>query len=84
VALVPNRPRWQEDFRHVVTDPSGRFEWIGIPPGEYKAYAWDEVEDGEWNDPDFLRQFAKQAEAVTVEPNGHASVDVKLGVSDQR
>ncbi len=52
------------------SNTSGSFTFSGVPPGSYKLYAWDGVESGEWEDPDFRKPFDDRA------------VDVKLGSSD--
>src|ERR1039458_3300224 len=41
------------------TDQSGNFTFSRVTPGEYKAYAWDEVESGAWFDPDFLKPIER-------------------------
>jgi hypothetical protein len=37
-----------------------------VPPGEYKIYAWDEIEDGAYMDPDFLKPFETKGESISV------------------
>lgn len=42
VVLVPNAPR-RTAFAHyktVMTDYHGHFEFVDVPPGEYKLFAW--------------------------------------------
>ena len=36
----------------------------GIAPGEYKIFSWEEVEDGAWEDPDFLKLFEQKGVPV--------------------
>jgi len=36
-----------------------------VAPGEYKVFAWDDIEDGAWYDSDFLRDIEARGEAVT-------------------
>jgi hypothetical protein len=33
-------------------DLSGRFAFPTLPPGDYKIYAWESIEDNGWFDPD--------------------------------
>jgi hypothetical protein len=54
----------------------GHFLLRGIPPGDYKIFCWDEVEDGAWEDPDFLKAFEKQGQSVSMEEAGSKTVDV--------
>ena len=49
--------QWGQDSRRiriVRPDKNGRFQARGVPPGEYFATALEFVEDGAWNDPQFL------------------------------
>jgi hypothetical protein len=60
-------------FRSTTTDQSGRFTIRGIVPGDYKLLAWEDVETGAWEDPEFLKDFEDRSETVTVRPNGQES-----------
>jgi hypothetical protein len=55
-------------FRDTNTDQSGRFEIRGIPPGDYQVFGWDDVDEGAWLDPAFLKTFEDQrrGERVTI------------------
>lgn len=57
VVLVPDAPqRHRGDlYRLATTDVSGGFRMTGVAPGDYRIFAWDEVEDGAWRNPEFLR-----------------------------
>jgi hypothetical protein len=37
------------------TDAFGKFRFDAISPGEYKVFAWEQIENGSWTDPDVLR-----------------------------
>jgi hypothetical protein len=69
VALVPQsagrrlRADW---YRSVTTGQDGHFQLTSLPPGEYRLFAWDEVEDGAWMDPEFLQPMEGKSLAVTV------------------
>lgn len=49
-----------------LTAASGRFHENGIAPGEYRLFAWDDLDDVEYKDARLLRQFAKQSTLVSV------------------
>jgi len=55
VILLPDIRRRSELYRTTTTDGSGRFHFDRVPPGDYKVFSWEEVEDGAWFDPDFMR-----------------------------
>jgi 5-hydroxyisourate hydrolase-like protein (transthyretin family) len=56
IVLVPNgQQRSRIDlYKNVATDSSGRFRFEGVAPGEYKLFAWEDVVNGAWHDPDFM------------------------------
>ncbi len=55
VVLVPDIRRRNELYRTTTTDVSGRFHFDRVPPGDYKLFSREEVQDGAWYDPEFLR-----------------------------
>ena len=64
--------------RFAFTDEKGHFRMRGAAPGEYKLFAWDNVEPGAPQDPEFRKPFEKQAVPVKLQPNGQESVKLKL------
>jgi len=81
VSAVPDdAPPGRSDLlKQAITDPGGKFTLPGAPPGPCKVYAW---EDSDYSDmvmvPEFTKEFAASAAAVTVSPGGSATVQVKL------
>lgn len=63
VALVPIKGR---EYRTAFTDEGGKFTVKSAPPGEYRAFAWADVEDGAWTDAEFLKPILGKARMVTV------------------
>ncbi|MBI4891676.1 MAG: carboxypeptidase regulatory-like domain-containing protein [Acidobacteria bacterium] len=76
VALVPKDPVLRKfAFRFADTPaPGGRFSITNVPPGDYLAFAWEDVEPGAWMDPDFLKPWEEHGLAVTVPEAGQASL----------
>lgn len=70
-----------EKFRLVTTDQNGRFQTGPLPPGEYRAYAWDEVEDSDALDPEFLKKFEDRSRKVTVKLDAEERLELKVIVS---
>lgn len=64
------------------TDQYGRFEIRGVPPGSYKAFAWEKAEEGSYDDPEVLKLHENLAESVDVSANDRKTVQLKLIVSD--
>jgi hypothetical protein len=79
VVLIPNdlQLRSRLDYtRKSVTDQSGHFELKNAAPGGYKLFAWDDIEDSSWFDPDVLKSYEAKGEPVFVK--GKDSQTVKL------
>jgi hypothetical protein len=64
-------------FLTAATDQYGHYELPDVPPGEYKVFAWDDVEPGIWFDPEFLKKYEKSGETVTVRARQQETVRVK-------
>jgi hypothetical protein len=65
-------------YRNILTDASGRYNFIDIPPGDYRVYVWDEVEVGAWVDPEFLK--AHEGEKVSLDEDARANLQLKLDI----
>ena len=79
VVLVPYDPAMRSDatVKDEDADASGHVTFTDVPPGEYLALAWQEVDGEEWLKPDFLKPFEKDAKHVTIEPRGNAKVELR-------
>jgi 5-hydroxyisourate hydrolase-like protein (transthyretin family) len=81
VVLVPNVARKRSElYRSIVTGADGRFRLQGLTPGDYKLFAWDDVETGAWQDPEFLRVYESKGVSVRIAEKG--TEDVQLQVID--
>lgn len=78
VALVPDETRRQryELFRNTTTANDGRYEFRGIPPGNYKVFAWEDIEAKSWLEPAYLRVFEDLGKLVAVGEGSSETVDV--------
>jgi len=80
VVLVPDaKHRDRHDlYRTERTDQHGLFKIKQVAPGDYALYSWDEVEDGAWEDPDFIKPFEdkKQGEKVIVQDHDDKSFPI--------
>ncbi len=79
VTLIPDqsRPDWEDRFRSMFTQATGKFTLANVPPGEYKAFAWLGVEPGAPQSAEFRKPYEDRGVAVKVEANGKLSVDLK-------
>jgi hypothetical protein len=77
VVLVPDeRRRWADAFRTAITDISGRFVMDRISPGDYLAFSWEEVDDGAWMDPEFLKRYEERGRRIHVNEGGNPSLNI--------
>ena len=49
-------------------DDDGNFQFTGVRPGRYKLFAWEEVDDDLWQDPEFRKNYESRATELTVGP----------------
>jgi hypothetical protein len=75
--LVPDLARRlrRDLYKSAFTNDSGQFQINGIPPGDYKIFSWESVEEGAWQDAAFIRLFEERGEVLHVEPHGVKTVD---------
>jgi hypothetical protein len=67
-----------EHYRTTLTDQHGRFQIPGLHPDDYTVLAWEDVENGAWCDPDFVKAFESSGERVHLAENGRKNLTVKL------
>jgi protocatechuate 3,4-dioxygenase beta subunit len=84
VVLVPEERRRDQRrfYKTTTTDQHGRFVLRGIPPGDYKLFAWEEIERGAYQDAAFLRPYEDRGEPVEVEGGSRLSVQLHLIPAD--
>ena len=76
VVFAEDAGKWGEESRWVRAsrpDQQGRFEIKGLPAGEYLAVALSYVEDGNWNDPEYLESIRRYGRKVTLTDGGTAA-----------
>jgi hypothetical protein len=69
VVLVPpgaKRRARAEFYRVSLTDQGGKFTLANLPAGEYKLFAWEDVENGAWMDPAFLKPVEAQGKPISL------------------
>jgi hypothetical protein len=80
VTLIPDAAHRSLSWMHKTanTDQNGRFVIQGVRPGEYKIYAWEEVEQDAYQDPDFMKLHESAGETVSVKEGAHETVQLKV------
>lgn len=81
VILFPADPAlWVPQSRRIQTartDQSGVYQVSSLPSGDYLAVATDDVEQGEWFDPEFLDRIRDKAMRVTLGEGDQRTQDLK-------
>ena len=60
------------------TDENGTFTITGLKPGDYRLLAWEDIEDGAYNDPEFLKAWNSRATELKLDASGQQSVQLKV------
>jgi hypothetical protein len=61
-----------------LADDSGNFQFANLRPGSYKLFAWEDVDDDLWPDPEFRAKYNGRASEVTVGPREMPSLQLRV------
>jgi hypothetical protein len=79
VTAVPASGSLRRDMNKLVTtDASGNFALHGLPPGDYKIFAWEDVETNAWMDRDYRQPFESQSASAKVQESTTPTVTLRL------
>jgi len=80
LVLVPSGERRSQPryYRHAVADRQGKFVMQGLTPGDYKLFAFEEIERGALMDPDFLAEYEGSGKDVSVKEGDALSLQVDV------
>jgi polysaccharide lyase family 4-like protein len=80
VVLIPDPGSHQkpDQYKTANTDQHGHFEIRGVPPGHYRAFAWEKLDAAAYDDPAFLKPFESKSESFDIAANEQKSVQLKM------
>jgi len=79
VALAPP-PEQRSDaqrFRMARTDQTGHFSLKGLDPNDYTVYAWEDIEPGQYMDPDVLKAAENHGKSLKLKESSQESLEVE-------
>jgi hypothetical protein len=84
VAVPQHAPNSRIDqSRTTTTDQYGQFSLHGLAPTWYEIYAWDDVVQGAYYDPDFVADYAGSALGINIGSGNHYQVKLHSASTDQ-
>jgi hypothetical protein len=80
VVIVPTQSRRGNLnlFKTAFTDQYGRFSLRGVAPGDYGVLAWEDIDNGAWESPEFLKDFESRAVRVTVSAGRPSNANARV------
>jgi hypothetical protein len=77
IVLIPDQHRDRSElYKTTTTDANGRYSIRGIPPGDYKLFAWDSLDVNDWFDPNLVKRIESQGKAVHILESSNQIVDL--------
>jgi hypothetical protein len=77
--LIPDNLRHRPElFKRVLSDANGRFNFSGIAPGDYKIFAWEDLEDYAYFDPAVLQRFETRGKPVRIAESSRQTMDLTV------
>ena len=86
VVFADDAEKWSfasRAVRAVRPDQQGRYQVKGLPTGDYLAIALEYVEDGLWNDPDFLDSLRRDAQKLALRDTTLQELPLKVVAPDK-
>lgn len=87
VVLVPQekeRKEQQSYYKLITTDQNGGFTFKDVVPGEYKIYAWEDIEPGAYMDPDFMKPIETKGDSLTLQEKDQKAVQLTMIPADSK
>lgn len=83
IVAVPAKREREDLYQTATSDQNGSFEMRGLAPGEYRVYAWREIEPQAWLDPEVLKQAEPNSTPLKLTASQRATVQLVLSAQTQ-
>jgi hypothetical protein len=80
IVLVPDAPRRQRFDLYYAggSNTSGQLHFASVAPGDYRAFAWEDIPSDAWQDPDFIRPYESRGTPVHLSEGSRENVVLKV------
>jgi hypothetical protein len=80
VVLVPDPPLrdHSELYSSKSCDALGRYSLLGLPPGDFKLFAWEPRQGLDFSDPDFMKVYEGRGTQVHIEESRRLAVQLEV------
>jgi hypothetical protein len=77
--LIPDAQRDRRElYKTAITDQNGKVSLRGVTPGDYRLFAWEDIEPYSYFDPEVLKQYEQQGKLVHVKESAAEQVEMKI------
>jgi hypothetical protein len=78
VVLIPEAREQERLYKISSTDQYGQFELRGVAPGDYRLFAFENIEPGDFQSPDFVKRYGSSGVKVTIRDGSREAQQLKL------
>jgi hypothetical protein len=64
-------------------DSESNFRFTGLRPGKYKLFAWEQVDNDLWPDPEFRKNYEDRATEIAVGPSETQTAQLRVIVAEE-
>lgn len=78
VTLIPDEKHRSLNwlYKTANTDQNGHFTINGVRPGDYRIYAWEDIEPGAFQDPDYIKPHESAGQSLSIKESDHGKVEL--------
>ena len=76
-AAPPEQRSDAQRFSIARTDQNGHFSLKGLEPNDYTVYAWEDIEPGQYMDPDVLKAAENHGKSLKLKESSQESLDLE-------
>jgi hypothetical protein len=82
IALIPDDQKWST-MQETSSDDTGLFSFDRLRPGSYRVIAWEDMEPGAYQDPEWRKPYETRGASVNVGPRDQQNIQLKVIAVDE-